>query len=272
MELSKNQLASRAGAICILLAVTPFLLACLNQTSGPRFQEVGTSASRGALAFDQYQVNLGDVAPARRIGAYFTFTNRGDQTIEIKQLNPSCGCLNPQLKKRIYKPGESGKFSLSVETANEKPGHHEYYVDVAYNDGQPRERRVTFKVNLPVHKVVISPKALVIYQLSDQKTRREIYVTDFRDQPLQILGVQCSSKLVRAEFSKTDRDSDGNYRSVISIEVDSQVPAGRHDALITVYTNDAEYPQLNVPMLIQGPKPDKRIARPPDRLRSNSAQ
>src|SRR5215471_10682065 len=88
----------------------PFLLAVAAHISGPHARPVAAAAPRPALAFDQYLIDKGMIPPSEEAFAYFDFTNRGRAPVEIIQLVPSCGCLQPQLKKKLYQAGESGFF------------------------------------------------------------------------------------------------------------------------------------------------------------------
>ncbi len=230
----------------------PFLLAIAFQIVGPQMREPLQAAERPALAFDQYLVNLGPTEPSQQVFARFSFTNASDRTVEIKELKPSCGCLNPRLAKRIYGPGEPGEFSLRVQTANEQPGPKTYYCKIIYDDGKPREADVTFKLTLPEKTVIVRPKALAFYQFNDQPTYRDIVVTDFRMRKLQLTGVECSTKFANVALGDPGFDPDGNRLHKIIVLV-QKVPPGRHRGLITIHTDDPKFPQLRVPLLIEGP-------------------
>ena len=130
-----------------VLAAFPFLISIVFHASGQTAQTPQSTSVPPSLAFDQYLVNLGPVpVPPRPIVlAHFPFMNRGTQPAVITELIPSCGCLNPQLEKRSYEPGESGEFLLRVVTTREEPGPKEYSVRVLYQDPQPLEVELTFK-------------------------------------------------------------------------------------------------------------------------------
>ena len=233
-------------------ATMPFLLSIVFHAIGATPQKPAQTTVRPALAFDQYLVHLGDVPLRQTHFARYRFTNRSDRTVTIRELKPSCGCLSPQLKRNVYEPSESGEFYLRVRTATEQPGPNEYYCDVKYDDGTQRSTRVVFKVNLPEKTVIVRPPALMFYQRTDEPTIREISVTDFRPQRLKLLGVECSSKLVQVALGEADFDSEGNHVQKVLVKV-GPVPEGRHQATVTILTDDSEFPQLTVPLLIEGP-------------------
>ena len=109
---------NKSGLVRFLIvggALLPFLASLGASTVNPTPHKVPQKASRPGLVFRQYMVNLGPVEKKRYAYARFSFTNIGQLTVAVKELIPSCGCLNPRLNKRIFEPGETGygKFSLS---------------------------------------------------------------------------------------------------------------------------------------------------------------
>lgn len=240
-------------------AAVPFGLALVAHAVGPVPQRPQPAApDRPALAFDQYMVNFGPIEPVGTVAARFGFTNHSGHPVEIRELKPSCGCLRPYLRKHTFQPDESGEFYVRVQTANEEPGPHEYYVDMLYADPQPRDVRLTFKVVLPEQQVTVRPKALIFYQLSGRPTTRELMVTDARGKSgLRLTGVETSSKLVSAVIGPVERGASGIRRIPVAVTVEGRVPPGRHRVLVTLQTNDSDYPQLRVPLRIYGPKEDR---------------
>src|SRR4029077_20650754 len=102
--------------------------------------------------------SLGPVAPSEEVFAHFDFINRGQSAVTITALVPSCGCLQPQMNKKVYQPGTSGNFLVRVQTANENPGLKEYHVAIRYMDPEPREADVVFRVVLPDNQVFVRPR------------------------------------------------------------------------------------------------------------------
>ena len=129
--------------------MAPFLLSLGFHAAGAVPQRIAPPPSRGSLAFEQYAVNLGAIAPTPYAYARFRFTNVGNEAVHIRELKTSCGCLQPRLAQREYQPGESGHFDLRIQTANEPPGPKDEFVRVLYDDPQPQEIELTFRVVLP---------------------------------------------------------------------------------------------------------------------------
>jgi hypothetical protein len=242
---------------CWAGALLPLLLAMVAHWVGPQAQAALETRELPALAFSQYLVDDGEpeVSPVYR--AHYYFQNTSDHPVTIKELRPSCGCLNPQLEKREYLPGEEGKFMIRVDPTKEKPGPREYFVDVVYEDPDPHEIRVTYKLVLPARSVEITPKALVFYQLDGNtaETVQDVKISDYRSEHFKILSMESTSPLVRAMLVNEKDDDSGNRHHELKVVVKGDVPPGTSRALINIRTDDPQFNLLQLPILVSGPKP-----------------
>ena len=251
-------------AVGWIAALVPFVWSLAAHAVGPRPQRPAPREKPPALVFDQYLVHLGEVEPTPIVRAWYRFTNHGQQPVRIEELKPSCGCLQPRLEKRVYKPGESGMFFVRVETAGEDPGQKEYFINVRYTDPKPRNTELTFRFTLPERKIVVQPRALIFYQFGRKRTTHEIVVTDYRrPSSLQVLAADCRSPLVTAKVGAPELDSAGNRQVRIAVSVSENVSAGRQQTVLTLETNDRQFPRIHVPLMIVGRAPP--VSAVPDR-------
>lgn len=238
------------------LATLPFVTAVYAHWSGSQVQTSTAGEPKPALAFETYLVDVGRVKETSRVlAARFRFKNLSDQTVTVKELVPSCGCLNPKLDKKVYLPNEVGEFQLKMETASESPGQKEYFVDFKYDDVKERSVRLTFKLELPTRRLVVKPKALVIYQFTPGRTIHPVTVSDFRtDKNFEIVSAKSTTKYAKVELGKLEI-KDGIRQHKLEVIVEDVVPSGKHHGLIVIKTNDHDFPELYVPIVVQGPAP-----------------
>lgn len=249
------------GSLLAAAVGLPFLLAVVAHAVGRPPQPVPPGEPRAALAFDQYLVDLGATSPSEQVAARFRFTNTGNCPVTLKDLQPSCGCLTPEIRKKVYQPHESGDLVLRVQTANQEVGPKEYHLTVNYEDGRKRQAELVFRVNLPDNQVTIRPRALIFYQLGRNATSQELVITDRRAQSLDVLGVRCGSDLAEVELLDSIRDEHGARQHRVKVTIAGNVPPGRTNDVVTVFTSDAAYPQLRVPLIIEGAFPRAADAR-----------
>lgn len=252
------QLSGRVSTVGLAL---PFLIAIAAHVTGSQARPVVGETAKPALAFRQHLVDLGEIPPDDEVIGKFDFMNTGVLPVKITKITPSCGCLQPRLEKEVYQPGERGRFVVRVKTALEAPGPKEYRVRVDFEDDRPRTVDLGFKLVLPDHQVIVRPRGLMFYQLNGQPAQNEISVIDSRREPLHLEGATTSSKLVSVEIVGAGRDDEGRWRSTIKVTVAGDVPPGEHHATVTLFSNDATYPELRVPLIIHG-RPVTTAARP----------
>lgn len=244
----------RSRGLLVLAALLPVLWAVVQYVRGSESAEVSAPPERPALVFPTHLVNLGTVPAMPVVGAKFRFTNRGRQPVRIVEAKPSCGCLSPRLPKRQYAPGESGVLILPVQTPNQSPGPHTYYVTLRYTDPHPRETVLIFKVVLPEKQVTVSPPALAVYQLSGkQETSRTLRVFDYPRTGLKLTGVRCDSPFASVQLGHSTVDEAGHPQHDVLVKVQAKVPPGRHRGVISISTSHPRYRVIKVPMLIVGP-------------------
>lgn len=237
------------------------LLPCLGALAAGRLPPPPLSLparSLPPLSFDQYGVSYGQIGPQPVVEAHFTFRNVGDRPVTIERVVPSCGCLRWHLPgdQRTYRPGEPGCLTVRLATANERPGPHHYTLEVTTAGATPQTERLSFRVILPELKVTIDPAEVFFYQLSGRPDSRTVYVTDHRPgrtAPLQIVSAECSSPHIQVELGSPERDGDTGTRIPIHLTAAGKVPPGREITALRLTTNDAEFPRLLVPLLIEGP-------------------
>jgi hypothetical protein len=208
--------------------------------------------ARPGLAFQQYMVDLGPIQPTSEVRGYFVFRNQSAGDVTITSVEPSCGCLAPQLEKKTYGPGETGTISLRVLPANEAPGKKEYFVDVRYSDTEPREIRLVFRLTLPEKKLSVRPRALMFYQLGEEATSQRLKVCDTRGMPVVIEGVKSSNPLVTVRYLGGLETDGGLVEHQIEVTAAANCPAGRHQGTISISTADEAFPELRVPFMVEG--------------------
>ncbi|MFO1092573.1 MAG: DUF1573 domain-containing protein [Planctomycetaceae bacterium] len=258
-------MARYASRMAGLVAAVPFLAAIVAHWAPTALTPIAAAPARPSLAFDQYLVDLREVSPRPVVPAHFNFTNTSGKPIQITKLVASCGCLNPQLyrKKDTYAPGERGRFYVTMRTANEEPGPHSYSVTVKYDDGQPHEETVQFRVVLPKLKVNVEPAEVYFYQLSGADDERTIYVSDRRGKNIEVQGAACTLEGVKVDVLPPETDTDGYARVPIKVSVPGTYAPGRHIGYITIATNDPEFDTLHAAILIEGAKVQQASAERP---------
>ncbi len=264
---------SRMGVRPRLIAATTFLI-CLMPSlvslgwgfARPTEHTRLPQAEMRPLAMHIHMIHLRefDLREGKAIGR-FEFHNAAEAPLKIDRIKPSCGCVTTRLLQppEGYTPGEAGEFYLEVDTSSESAGPHEYEVMIDYRiAGKEQESsQVVFRVDVPEKKVMVQPRALIFYQFNADPTQQKVTITDFREgYDLELLDLRLEGEFLSVDIPQAGRDEYGHRLWTFHLTVAGAIPSGRKTGYVEIETNDAEYPELRIPVLIYGPpeSPAKR--------------
>jgi len=201
---------------------------------------------RADLHFTQPQVQRGTVRSGVPLAHRFEFVNRGAGAVTITDLRASCGCLAPRLEKRIYQPRESGALLLEVNTLSQPAGSNVWRVEVRYHDaGQEHLENLELLAEL-ITEVKVEPAKLILS--TNGTLRHEVIVTDQRPRPFHVTQARCSSPFLLAEVKTAEGVSAAVHR--VALQVTEQLPEGKHEEVLSIFTDDPIYPELRVPVTV----------------------
>jgi len=251
---SASTRGSRIWALVAML-LTPCVASAFFTLRGSDSPPLVVTAGRPSLVFSSYMIDEGPAPVSSQpvLNPFFFFTNKGSQSVRITELIPSCGCLAPVATPMEIPPGETGRLMLPIRTRNETAGLHEYMVTVRYEDPQPREVALTYKVVLPDKLIEIEPRVLMVMGRITSKDRDVISISDHRPErqnsPMKITGVSSSLSIFSAQLAGHST-VEGVSRQTIEVTYADVIPAGQHKGLITVTTDDDVWPVLQVPVVL----------------------
>jgi hypothetical protein len=206
------------------------------------------AVGRAALEIDPASFYAGDVHTGAALSHRFTLTNRGPDAVEIVEVRPSCGCTTATPNRRRFGPNESGTLLLEVNTLTQPDGPGSWRVTLLCKSGEiTEEKSLTLTARVQAD-ITLEPTALVI--VTEGAVDREITLSDRRPHPLTVVKAETTSPQVRARVDAPGRGADGRWRCVIHLEAPADLPDGRHDEALHLYTSDPEYPELKMPFTV----------------------
>jgi hypothetical protein len=219
-----------------------------------------TSVARAELRFDQPVQDAGEVRGGPTLTRRFEFTNAGPRTVVITETKPSCGCLKPRLSANHFGPGEKGWVELEINTLSQPAGPVAWQVRLTYDDGdKPTEAVVQVHGQL-TKEVSADPAALTI--LTNQSIGGEIAVTDRRAAPFHVTSARGSRAALRVTVDAVQPDAlAGRY--VVRLTVAEDFPEGRHDEVVSIFTDDPAYAELKIPVTVVR-RARERVTATPD--------
>ncbi len=156
--------------------------------------------------------------------------------------------MNPVLSRRTLKPGESAMLDLTVGTISQPDGPNLWSVKLSCRAGtveMPLELQL--KANLQ-REVKLEPSALRL--LGSPGLAHEITLTDCREKPFEVTAVRTSSNHIAADAGAWQRAGDRWVRKV-RVQLTADCPDSLCEERLTIYSADADYRELTVPVTAQ---------------------
>jgi hypothetical protein len=113
--------------------------------------------------------------------------------------------------------------------------------------GRPEELVLFLRANV-VPEITVEPAALVVF--TSGPLQRTITLVERRPQALTLTGVRTTSPHLRAGASEPSRNEAGHWARVITLEVLSDFPEGRHEETLTIATADPTFGEWRVPVTV----------------------
>jgi hypothetical protein len=216
--------------------------------------------ARADLRFTQPTADAGQVRAGAPLKHAFAFVNEGPQAVDIVSLRASCGCLKPHVDHRTWESGEKGDVDLEVHTLGLGAGMHTWRLHVNYQIGEASYEAALQLTGNVITEVSVTPAAVTVF--AEAAVGHDILLTDLRETPLTISGLQASSPKIKTELVGSYTDELGRQVRKIHIEVANDCPEGRHEEVVDIYTNDPSYRDLRVPVTIVKRSPQKLTLYP----------
>src|SRR5260370_8895064 len=149
------------------------------------------NVARAELHCDLPAVQTGEVHTGAPLSHRFALVNNGAETIEILDMNLSCGCLTPLATQRIFAPGARGALLLEINTLTQDAGLQSWRVAIRYREGHEEHELALQMAATVVTQVTITPPSLVLY--TNNAIEHDLTLTDRRQTPMNVTPVPPSS-------------------------------------------------------------------------------
>lgn len=224
----------------------PILLALLWMTA---LAPATVMAQPGAV-FPETVIDVGAVNKGERASYEFTIQNEGDQTLQITQVKPSCGCTVAEYDKTVP-PGGTGKITAVVDTSNFK-GAIAKSVKVFTNDPINPQINLVIKAIIKTH-VEIEPGYARFVAVHGEPNAKSVQRVWSKERPdLQILGAKSPYPHVKVSYAEATVDereggvSGSQWR--VTVELDTDAPVGPMADYIDVTTDHPERQTIRIPV------------------------
>jgi hypothetical protein len=196
-----------------------------------------------SLRFDKTHHDFGKISADKRVSAKFKVSNPGKATLNITNINPSCGCTSTMLGKWSLAPGESSELEANFDPKGNR-GVVRKSIQVTSND--PKNPVVTLTMEAEVVQAIMASTTAVFFTDVPRSTPRKAIVrlASGNGQSVQVADV----KIPGAPYFTSAVRPEGQD-AVLELTFDGrQVPPGQLRGVdaITIWTNNPGQPTVNV--------------------------
>lgn len=208
---------------------------------------------RAELTCTRPTISLEEIRGGKLLTQWFHLRNGGSGTIEILDVHPSCGCLKPQLDKKLFLGGEEARLQMVVNTLTQPAGPHTWTVTVKYHgNGEDRELVLTV-TGVVVPDLLVEPAALILN--TDSTCSHDLVLTERRPEPLTFKAVESTSPGLTVQTDAVQKNADGTWSRKIHLKVLEKLSPGRYEEMVQIFTTDADFPELKFPVtLVKRPR------------------
>ncbi|MCU0749673.1 MAG: DUF1573 domain-containing protein [Akkermansiaceae bacterium] len=174
------------------------------------------------LSFPEVLKEIHAPADAKTVAAEFTFSNKTDKPITVREYNSTCSCMAVKISenKLRYAPGETGTIRAEFDMGNFSGDVDK--VIALWLDGDPAEKpsvSLTVRVHIPV-LIQLEPKTLK-WDLGGQADSQTIRIQMNHSKPIKITATHCSSKAFAQELKTVE---EGKSYDLVVTPLDIKTP------------------------------------------------
>jgi hypothetical protein len=211
------------------------------------------------LQFVQTTIDAGTVYTGQPLVRRFEFVNVAKNAVDIVEAKASCACAKPRLGQKTLQPGEKGWVDVEVHTLGQAPGANVWSVWLVCASGSmviESASILQIKANL-ISEVWIEPAALQL--LTSQALAAELALNSRKPFIIQSLATSsphlqvevCAAESVKAAaFTAPPGAAPGSLNHKLRVQVSDDYPEGRHEEIVSIYTDDPTYRELRVPVTV----------------------
>jgi hypothetical protein len=205
--------------------------------------------------------DFGSAEAATIVTHEYVIKNGGDLTLEIKRVQPSCGCTVAKLSQQMVKPGDTAVITATLSLAG-RSGHQDKHIIVESSD--PQSPTIILNLHGDVRQdILIQPERLSPGQIRGD-TPFEMDITFVNNSSGAVHVARAQSVASNLSVVLTETEPGKKYQ--IHVKTVPPLMPGPVDGLIHLFTDYPTRPVFDVPFnaVVLGPL----VVAPPEILLS----
>lgn len=176
------------------------------------------------FSIDPMELNLGMLYSGSSKTGRFTIKNLGTESLQIKYVQPSCGCTTVRKPQGQIKPGKTDYIDIEFTAVSGFRGKTEKYVFISTND--PTAQELSVKLFADVREELQPTSTISSIPLGGVPIGKEITQTmsfkNITQKPIKVKDVETTSKSVKAIPDRSAVNPADTLTLTITVKPDKQ--------------------------------------------------
>lgn len=210
--------------------------------SAPAPAGAGAGQAGPKIQFATPVYDFGKVKSGEPVKYTFIFTNSGDQALEVKAVQPSCGCTTAGEWTHAVKPGETGSVPVQFNSANFN-GPVFKTVTVTSNDRTTPTMVLQLKGTVWKPIEFVPPYTVINVMPDAPDASAVIRIINNTEEPLTLSDLECNTKAFTTKLTTTQPGKE--YQ--LTLTAVPPLNPGSIQGKVTMKTSSAAVPTVEVP-------------------------
>jgi hypothetical protein len=217
------------------------------EPGAPRLK-VEAPGKQPKIVFEEMEYDFGKLMGVDKIEHVFKFRNEGEADLTIDKVNTTCGCTAALPSVKVIPPGGQGELKTTF-TVGKRQGKQTKRIYVLSNDPSSRRTTLTIK-GFIIPAVEVQPASVFLKPKEGTVSMKVVKISQTMDEELEIGDVTSRLNLVNTHI-KEEPAEDGKKRYSLEISLKPDIDPGRYFEKVTVATNCAAKPKIDIPIRIR---------------------
>jgi hypothetical protein len=191
--------------------------------------------------------NFGTVSQGKKVQHNFVIKNSGDATLQIKELNASCGCTAAKPSSSLIPPGKSAEIQVIFDSTNFS-GKVQKSVTVVTNAGKTPNFTLNMDGNI-VEELQVTPRQLSLGPVKPGVTKQiSITVTNRGANSVKLLSVNANSTTLQIKSVIKKAELKSGETGTIDLAITPRPDAKVLSGYLHIMTDSPQKKEITIPV------------------------
>ena len=232
--------------MCLICNSSPLPIACAQCDAKGTDLHVNSEVGKQPRIFcEEPTFDFGSRDASETVDHTFVLKNTGTADLEIRRVQPACGCTTAELEKKIVPPGESSRISAKLSLAG-RSGELQKPILIESNDPANPSLQLVMKGVIGAD-FEISPSTLVLRKASPEvAATASVILKSLKNEKFEIINAKSESGKLKVRWDKFPNEN----AFQLTANIEEQFQPGQYGDKIIVETNHTTKKQLEIGVIV----------------------